>query len=273
MYHSHRWIAKRERRSSQGNLGGGQDGVPLRINVQKRWKMLGFLRNIRTREKKKDPKQSLAESYLSRASDEEKDAFTEYISKHGHDMASFGRMDDIHAMQIINRFRATEWYRRYGILYRVSILIDPSSESRYTARKGALCGHVAISHGFRNPPIKGYCHNCGRQLVDYDFCYKSGDICHCLSCFELYKKHRPVMVHHIPGCVDTGNEFTYHLWKGWEDFIQKYPLQEGWHYEWHDNHLMDVKNDRSEWWVTWNIWHPDILKEIMDRCPEWKWHR
>lgn len=247
-------------------------GPPLwRINRGMHVKIRDLFGKKHTKDGKKRGSRgdSLSEEYLSRISNEERDAFTDYLLKNGKDLYEFLAMDDPAAMVCINRFRASDWYRRNAEVCRLSYSLDPSAKSLYNAREGVWNGHVKISES-AHPVLHGYCCNCGKQLIDHDHRFLNGGRMHCLVCFNVLKKFTPVMVHYYHGCIDNGNQFEYHVWTGWDDFLSRFPAETGWHYEWSHSHLMTVKDDRKEWWVTWNIHHPDILREVMERCPEFR---
>lgn len=210
---------------------------------------------------------SLAGSYLSRVSSEERIAFLNHIQGTGISEETFRSLSDGDAMTTINRFRASDWYRRNAEICRLSMGIDPSAKVSFNAREGYWRGNVELSL-WRE--ICGYCSNCGRQIVDNRHHYVNGENMICQSCFDLLRKFAPIMVNHVPGFVANDNEFEYHVWCGWDDFISRFPPKIGWHYEWAHNHIVLVDDDRKEWWVIWNIHHPDILREVMERCPQFR---
>lgn len=102
--------------------------------------------------------------------------------------------------------------------------------------------------------------------------YYDGEISLCWDCFDLFEKFTPVLVHHYPGCVENGGEFGIHVWRGYDEFLEKHPPSKGWHYELSRTHIMDVTDDGKEWWVLWNARDDLIVRELRERIPEWHPH-
>lgn len=146
----------------------------------------------------------------------------------------------------------------------------PDYKAMFDARKGFWNGNVKIGYNMRQPQIKGYCSNCGKQLVDYDSMFSDNDISLCGRCFDLFERFTPVLIHHYPGCVENGGEYAIYVWKGYDEFIERHPPSKGWHYELSGTHIMDISDDQKEWWVLWNTRDDSIVKELSERIPKWK---
>lgn len=157
-------------------------------------------------------------------------------------------------------------------------------KTEYEKRKGFWNGSVYFDDD-EYPVHKGHCDHCGVSLEDYDLNYteETTKFCLCSMCFKLYKTFTPVIVHHCPGCVEDGGDKRFLEWHGLEDFLERCPPNEGWHYEFslhtrwdyrrneyeQRGHIMDVTPDGYEWWVLWNIEDQSIIRDCM-KLPLWK---
>ena len=122
---------------------------------------------------------------------------------------------------------------------------------------------------------KGECEECGRKLIDWDMNYSNGKIKLCRKCFEKYKINHHVIVKYCPGFVDNGNDYEFYLWEGYEQFLKDNPLENGWEYRLSQNkyisHIMINAQFKTEWWVIWNVYDAEIIKEIRKKIPPMKY--
>ena len=154
------------------------------------------------------------------------------------------------------------------------------AKREYEARTGFWNGSVYWDGDSKYPVHKGCCSNCGRVMEGWDYCYEeaSDGPLLCGKCFDLFSQFTPVMVKHCPGCVEDGNSKEYRIWRGLKDFIARRPSDQGWHYEYslqeywdykkrrdkRQMTLLDVKDDRSEWWVIEIIHNDMIIDQILN---------
>ena len=146
----------------------------------------------------------------------------------------------------------------------------PDYKAMFDARKGFWNGNVEIADRYWEYEIKGYCSHCGRQLIGYYYKYYDKEISLCNKCFDLFERFTPVLIHYYPGCVENGNSYKIHVWKGYDEFVKSNPPDDGWHYELSENHIMDVSKDHKEYWVLWIIRDDSIIEELRKRIHEWR---
>ena len=120
------------------------------------------------------------------------------------------------------------------------------------------------------PGGKIRCTHCGIPVdtPDYNTYLDFGAWAMCRACAGAAEILTPFIVHHYPGCVETDSWESY-LWTDLPTFQRDHPPKKGWHYEYRDTHIMDVKDDQSEWWVLWHIKHPKVMKDVIEGLPEW----
>jgi len=112
------------------------------------------------------------------------------------------------------------------------------------------------------------CMHCGLPLHTYTTRLDFGYGLMCRPCAGAAENVVPFIVHHYPGFVERDNLESY-LWTDLPTFLKDHPANDGYHYEYHDLHIMEVSNDQSEWWVLWNIKHPKVMKDVLEGLPEW----
>ena len=160
------------------------------------------------------------------------------------------------------------YYKRMKPYYELCSRIKkglPNAESTLKDRKGRWWGCIFRIDDYR---YSDRCGHCGLPFYIYDRYY---DICgnaFCQTCFKSASMLMPTITHHYPNFVERDDVEVY-PWKDLATFLKDHPPKEGWHYEYSDWHIMDVKDDQSEWWVLWNIQHPKVLKDVMNGLKMW----
>lgn len=165
-------------------------------------------------------------------------------------------------------------YQRMKVYYELASGVKSRKEQSVKTlkeRKDRYWSKVfGVMSQYHTPEGIERCSNCGLHFEDYQNYYDFGnDMLLCYKCMDAFRNLYPILIHHIPGCVER-DDIPCYLWTDLATFLKDKPARSGYHYEYSDDHIMEVSDDGQEWWVIWNIKHPKIMKEVLEGLPEWE---
>lgn len=160
------------------------------------------------------------------------------------------------------------------------------AKAEFEARRGFWNGSVYFDGDDKHPWHKGHCDNCGLAVDWRGDTYTDVDTGYllCWPCFRIYERFHNVMRNYVPAIYDNGGEWKFFEWKGYEDFIRRNPLPEGYHYslcvdrarDYHTHrdyrfgHLMVYNHDQSEGHAEWVVKNDTIIDEWFENGVEKK---